>query len=181
MDVSTDNLLDFAARVQRIEAMRASAQQLIHVGADEAYLMPRRDKRAVPSSGRVLLTNLMYPVSMVMAVAMGVAGHAAGQIARFHLQGMQDPGANPDVEMLVQIAVGLGLSMAFGYVLQLKGHTFTTLKSLGVVIGLLFFHNAVHLWPKVFAGLTSEIWVNQILSQTKPYSLMWRGITFLLG
>jgi hypothetical protein len=38
----------------------------------------------------------------------------------------------------------------------------------------------VHIWPRHFAALTSELWVNQMVTHTKAFSLMWRGITFLL-
>ena len=180
MDAASENHLDFAERVKRIEKMRASAQQLLWVGVDEVYAMPCRSRTPKRSRGRTILANLMYPLSMVVAVALGTLSHAIGQVARFHVQGMPDPSANPDVEMLVQIVVGVVISIVLGFFLKLNNHTFTTLKSVGVVLGLLFFHNAVHLWPKAFASATSVLWVNDIVTHTKPGSLMWRGITFLL-
>lgn len=180
MDAVSENHLDFAERVKRIEKMRASAQQILWVGVDEVYALPCRTRQPKLSRGRVLLGNLMYPLSMVLAVALGAVSHGIGQVLRFHIQGMPDPAANPDIEMLVQIILGVVISIVLGFFLKLNSHTFTTLKSVGVVLGLLFFHNAVHLWPKAFASVTSVLWVNDIVTHTKSASLMWRGITFLL-
>jgi hypothetical protein len=47
------------------------------------------------------------------------------------------------------------------------------------VVGVLFGHNAVHLYPKLYAALTSEMWVNQVVTHTKLHSMLWRGISFV--
>jgi hypothetical protein len=180
MDAMTENHLDFAARIARIEKGVSSATQLLYVGVDEVYAMPRRDRRPKPSQGKVLITNVLYPVSLVAAVILGAVSHGIGQVARFYVSGVPDLKANPDVEMLVQIILGVAISMVLGFALGLNSRAFTTLKSIGVICGMLFFHNAVHIWPRHFAALTSELWVNQMVTHTKEFSLMWRGITFLL-
>ncbi len=180
MQAISQNHSDFAARLARIERNIASSTQLLFVGVDEVYQMPRRDRKPKPSRGMVLIGNILYPVSMTAAVALGAVSHAVGQVARYHVQGMPNLKANPDVESLVQIVVGIVISMLLGYFLGLNSRAFTTLKSTGVVLGALFIHNAVHLYPKFFAMVTSEIWVNQIVSHTKLYSILWRGICFML-
>ena len=180
MNAISQNHMEFAARIARIERNVASSRQLLFVGVDEVYSMPRRDRKPKPSRGKAFLGNLMYPVSLVAAVALGAVSHGLGQIARFHIQGMPDRAANPDIEMLVQITLGIFISVVLGLVLRLNSKAFLTLKSVGVVLGLLLFHNAVHLWPRHFVQATSEIWVNQIVSQTKLYSVVWRGISFMM-
>ena len=180
MDAASQNHLDFVARLARVKHNLASSRQLLFVGVDEVYSMPRRDRKSKPSTGKALLGNVMYPVSMVAALALGAVSHGLGQVARFHVQGMPDLSANPDIEMLVQIMLGIVISMILGLALRLNSREFTALKSVGVVLGLLIFHNAVHLWPRHFAALTSELWVNQIVSHTKPFSIVWRGISFLM-
>ena len=180
MGAITDNHMDFAARIARIEKSGSGATQTLYVGVDEVYAVPRRERKAKASAGRVLLSNFLYPVSLVAAVVLGAVSHGIGQVMRFHIQGVPDLKANPDVEMLVQIILGIVISMVLGFALGLNSRAFTTLKSFGVICGMFFFHNAVHLWPRHFAGVTSELWVNQMVTHTKAYSLMWRGITFLL-
>ena len=102
-----------------------------------------------------------------------------GQVGRYHVQGLPDLNANPDIETLIQIIVGTAIAIALGYVFGLQSKNFMTLKSTGAVIGVLFLHNAVHLCPKLFAALTSPMWVNQVVSHTQVGSMLWRGISFV--
>jgi hypothetical protein len=173
------NHADFAARAARVEQNIAGAKQLLWVGVDEVYAMPRRERKAQVTGFRAFVSNAVYPVSMVAAVVLGMVSHAIGQIARYHVQGLPDLNANPDIETLVQVILGIVIAMALGYVFRLQSRNFMTLKSTGAVIGVLFMHNAVHLYPAGFAAVTSPMWVNQVVSHTQPYSMLWRGISFV--
>ena len=178
MNAISQNHLDFAARVARIEKNVAGSRQLLFVGVDEVYSMPRRDRKPKPKRGGVLLGRAVYPVGLVAAVALGALSHALGQIARFHVQGLPDLKSNPDTEMLVQVGVGVVIAMVLGYLLQMNGRRFLLLSSVGVILGVLVLHNAVHLWPGHFATVTSDPWVDQVIGHSKAASLMWRGISF---
>jgi hypothetical protein len=173
------NHADFAARIARVEKNIAGAKQLLWVGMDEVYAMPRRERKPRATGARAAFLNAMYPLSMVAAVALGAVSHGLGQVARYHVQGMPDPKANPDIETLVQVILGIVISIALGYVFRLQSKSFMTLKSTGVVFGVLFFHNAVHLYPKAFSVVTSPMWVNYVVTHTQPHSMMWRGISFV--
>ena len=179
MNAISQNHSDFVARVARIERQSAASVQLLYVGVDEVYAMPRGKREPRRSRGQLFMANLLYPVSMVLAVALGAVSHTVGQVARFHAQGLPDLKANPDIEMLVQIILGLAITMVLGSALGLSSKAFLTLKSAGVVAGVLFGHNAVHLYPKAFAALTSEMWVNLVVTRTEVHSMMWRGISFV--
>ena len=179
MQALSPNHSDFLARAARVEQNLAGARQLLWVGVDEVYSMPRRERTLQVSGFRAFVGNAMYPVSMVAAVVLGAVSHCIGQIARFHVQGLPDLKANPDIETLTQVILGIVISIALGYVFRLQSKSFTTLKSAGAVIGVLFMHNAVHLYPKLFAQATSALWVNQIISHTAPHSMLWRGISFV--
>lgn len=179
MDAISANHSDFAARLARVEKNITDARQLLFVGVDEVYSMPRRERKAKVSGLRAVLNNALYPTSMLAAVLLGVVSHCIGQIARYHVQGLPDLNANPDIETLGQVILGIVISMMLGYVFGLQSKTFTTLKSTGAVIGVLFMHNAVHLYPKAFAAATSGLWVNQMISHTQPHSMLWRGISFV--
>jgi hypothetical protein len=180
MEISTENHLDFAARVRRIEDMRASARQILFVGADEVYSVPRRDKTTNTAPRRAALGLITYPFSVLLAVGLGLGAHGMGQIARFHVVGLPDPTWSAEAEMLSQVVVGMVVAMVLGWVLHLTSHVHVTLKALGVVLGVLFFHNAVHLWPEAFAAATSEVWLQDVLAHSTPQSLAWRGVTYPL-
>ena len=180
MTTLSQNNLDFAARVARIESGAAASKQLLFVGVDEVYKVPLRVRKGKKSGIAALIETAMYPVSMVLAVAIGAVSHGIGQIVRFQVQGMPDLKANPDIEMTVQLVLGICIAMVLGYLVGLRSNTLTTLKSAGSALGVLFFHNAVHMYPHVFAVMTSTLWVNQIVSHTQPHSMLWRGISFML-
>lgn len=179
LNAISQNHSDFAARVQRVERQSAASIQLLFVGVDEVHAMPRGNRKPRQTRGQVFVGNLLYPLSMVAAVILGAVSHMIGQVIRFHVQGLPDLNANPDIETLVQIILGIVISMGLGYTLGLNSKAFLTLKSAGVVAGVLLGHNAVHLAPKAFAAVTSGMWVNQVVSTTHAHSILWRGITFV--
>ena len=180
MDANYDGHQVFAQRVARINAAASSAKQLLFVGVDEVYSVPIKPRQIVASPIRALFGNLMYPVSLVMAVIVGAISHGIGMVIRYQVQGLPDLSANLDIEMVVQLVLGFSIAMVLGYVLGLRSNSLTSLKSAGAALGVLFFHNAVHMYPQVFAMLTSELWVNQMITHTHPHSILWRGISFML-
>lgn len=173
------NHADFAARAARVEKNIAGARQLLWVGLDEVYSLPRRERKPRVTGLRAVVQNALYPFSMVAAVVLGFVSHGIGQVARYHVQGLPDLNANLDIESLVQMILGIMIAMALGYVFRLQSKSFMTLKSTGVILGVLLFHNAVHLFPEAFSAVTSPMWVNQIVSHTQAHSLLWRGISFV--
>lgn len=179
MNAISQNHSDFADRVARIEQQSAASVQLLFVGVDEVYVMPRGNRKPRASRGQLVFGNLLYPLSIVSAVILGAVSHMIGQVMRFHIQGLPDLKANPDIETLVQICVGIAISVVLGYGMGLGSKAFLSLKSAGVVMGVLFGHNAVHLVPRFFAALTSEMWVNLVVRTTNAGSMAWRGISFV--
>ena len=168
---------EFAARIARIESGAATYRQLLFVGMDEVYQVPLRVRKIRESSAKALVRNAIYPVSLVLALVLGAVSQGLGQIARYHIQGLPDLNANPDIEMAVQVVLGFAIAMVLGYLMGLRSNQLATLKIIGVVLGILLFHNAVHAYPELFAIPTSKIWVNQIVANTLAHSILWRGIS----
>lgn len=172
-----DANFEFSARLQRIEASNRARTQRVFVGEDESYVVPRHTWKPKSSATGRMLGNLAYPVSLVLSLIFGAAAHGLGMVIRFYVQGLPDWKANPDIEMMVQLLLGIILAIVLGHLVHLRNRTLT---SVGAAIGVLFFHNAVHAFPQAFAKLTSELWVSQIMAHTKAGSLLWRGISFML-
>jgi cytochrome bd-type quinol oxidase subunit 2 len=172
-----DANFEFSARLQRIEASNRARTQRVFVGEDESYVVPRHTWKPKSSVTGRMLGNFAYPLSLVLSLAFGAAAHGLGMLIRFYVQGLPNWKANPDVEMMVQLLLGIVLAIVLGHLVRLRNRA---LVSVGAAIGVLFFHNAVHAWPRVFASLTSELWVTQMLAHTKAHSLLWRGISFML-
>ena len=154
-------------------------RNVLWVGTDEYFEVPAKTKKLKPRGLKALAENAQYPFSVLAAVALGVASHGLVLMARYQIQGLPDPKANPDIEMVAQIVMAFALSMMLGHFVGLRAKNFTTLKSLGAALGLLFFHNLVHLYPHVFGVLCSTSWVNYVTTHTHAHSMVWRGISFV--
>ncbi|MGV8986340.1 MAG: hypothetical protein ACOH2H_08670 [Cypionkella sp.] len=177
MHATPDTHYDFDLRLKRIEASATARTQRLFVGEDESYVVPRRDWSARHAKRSEARRKAFYPVAMLMGVALGAFGHALGMVARFYVEGPADRNANPDLEMVKQLAAGFALATLLGYVLGLRTTRFMGVKLLGAALGVLFFHNAVHLFPEVFANLTSPEWVSQMIAHTKAHTILWRGVS----
>lgn len=166
---------DFAARVARITSGRTGSRTKVFVGPDEVFQYARRSGRG--RAGRGFLSNLGHSLAVLASVALGIAGHALALWVLFHLQGLPQPGANPDAGLLMQGAVAFVATMLLGQVLRLRAADLTVAKMLGVAAGVLLFHNAVHLWPALFETWFSPLWVGQVIAATDPQSLHFRGLS----
>ena len=174
----TDQQTEFDLRLRRIADRAATRTQTIFVGEDEVYDIQLRSRKRQSNGLVQSIGNALYPISLVLAVALGAVAHALGMLLRFQVMGLKPWSPNPDIEMLVQIVLGFCLALVFGYFLRLRSTTHTPLKLFGAGLGVLLFHNAVHQWPDLFGQLTSPLWVSKLCAVTKAHSLLWRGISF---
>lgn len=174
----SDQQAEFDLRLRRIADRASTRTQTIFVGEDEIYdIQLRVRKRQVSAFGQAI-GNALYPVSLLLAVALGAVSHALGMLLRFQVMGLKPWSPNPDIEMLVQLVLGFCLALVVGYFLRLRSTTHTPLKLFGAGLGVLLFHNLVHQWPDLFGQLTSPMWVSKLCAMTKAHSLLWRGISF---
>lgn len=168
----------FQRRLNRLQTGKVS-RHVLWVGEGESHALPMRERRRPQSRMRELLGRLFYPLAEVMAVALGFLGYGLGLILRYHLQGLPDPKANPDIDMAVQVIAGFLIAIVVGHLIGLRARSLISVKALGAVAGLLLFHNLVHIYPHLFQQATSKLWVSQVLAETKPHSLYWRGISLV--
>ena len=174
----TPQEVEFAARVARIEASAGSRKATLYVGLDETYVLDRPSRKPPPSRTMTLICNAGYPLSMVLSFVMGFLAFGLGRYLRYHIQGMPDPGADLDVEALVEVSIGLIITLLVGQFDRLRSSEQMVAKVLGVVCALLTFHNLVHMYPGVFDQLFSKLWVTRVITTTAPQSIAWRGISF---
>ena len=83
-----------------------------------------------------------------------------------------------DIEMLKMAATAFGIAVVASHLMGLRDRGLLVAKAIGVVAGMLFFHNLVHIWPQAFDRMFSPIWVARVLTETEPHSLLWRGVSF---
>ena len=153
----------------------------IYVGpVDEEKVRKKKSKRAaagLPSLGE----TVGYPASIVGAFVLGLLAVAISRYVRFTFSGSTLTGEDADTMMLIDA----GLAMAIGFVLKqlfrLKGAAQETAKTVGVVAMICTMHNLVHMWPGAFEMAFSPDWVSDVIEMTEPKSILFRGISFVVG
>ena len=180
MNAITQSHSEFAARLARIERDAATSTQRLFVGVDEVYQVPLRVRKVRRSGGEIAFHKVGVLFEMAFAMGLGAVAHGIGQIGRFILHGVPTATANPDQEMLVQVLIGFGVATMLGSVLGVRWNERPFLKAVGAACGVLFLHNAVHLYPEMFEAATSKAWVDQIIAHTRAHSILWRGVSIPL-
>lgn len=170
---------DFNARIARIEAGENSFRSTFYVGIEGVYAVPAR-KAAKSHKGSELLENAAYPLSLVLAVLLGVAAHGIGTWLRYQTGGLNNAMKDPGVEMLAQVALASCIALVIAQLLGTHSREFKVVAFLGTILGSCFFHNLVHWAPEVFDVAFSPIWVSRVLSHTEPASILWLGVSFAL-
>lgn len=168
---------DFADRLERIKARAPNTNGTIFVGLDGRFAPPERKARHnSPSSD--LLRNAAYPLSLLAAFFLGAAASAVGRFARFALEKGPQIKPDPDMDMILNGVIGILISLILSQFIRMRTREHAAIQSLGVFAMLLGFHNLVHWQPEIFVKLFSQLWVTDILTTTKPSSILFRGITF---
>lgn len=167
---------DFAARLERIRAGGPNTKGTIFVGLDGRYTAPERGGKAARKSAE-LAQNAAYPLSMLAAFVLGMAASVLGRFARFALEQGPQVQRDPDMDMILNGVIGILISLVLSQFIRMRTREHAAVQSLGVFAMLLGFHNLVHWQPDLFARAFSKLWVTEILTATKPGSILFRGIT----
>jgi hypothetical protein len=174
--------LDFSARIARIESGSGSSKSTLYVGMDETYAVTygqRGQNRAGQSSGGVFrsLGSLML---LITAFVVGVAANVAARLVDFIYNGLPGPATNVDMQMGIDFAIALVVSLLLGLVLGIRLREFIMVRVIGIAAGMLALHNLVHFYPQYFAPAFPAPWVNHILSSTEAGTIIWRGVSIVI-
>lgn len=168
---------DFTDRLERIRQRAPNTNGTILVGLDGRYAPPDR-KLPRRSKSSDLVQNAAYPLSILAAFLLGACASAVGRFARFALEKGPLIKPDPDMDMILNGVIGILISLILSQFIRMRTREHAAIQSLGVLAMLLGFHNLVHWQPEIFVRLFSQLWVTDILTTTKPSSILFRGITF---
>ncbi len=152
----------------------------IYVGpAEDSDRDPKRKKgiSALPT----LRETIGYPMSIVGAFVIGMLAVLITRWVRYTLAGGTLSGEDADITM----AIDAGLALAIGFVLKqmfrFSGKIQETAKTMGIFAMICVMHNMVHLWPGAFELAFSPEWVTDVVETTEPKSILFRGVSFVVG
>ncbi|MEZ5797142.1 MAG: hypothetical protein R3D63_06475 [Paracoccaceae bacterium] len=165
----------FEQRIARINSGQAFTKATVYVGQELSFsYQPRHRHRG--GLGQTV-SNLGYVMSVPLCLVLGFLAHGLEQLATFAVAGLPDAKANLDIEMVRMAVGGLAITVVLAHLAGLRDKGLMLPKLLGVVAGMLFMHNFVHLYPQVFERIFSPVWVAKVTTMTEAHSIYWRGIS----
>jgi hypothetical protein len=171
---------EFTARLARIDAGTGSSKTTLYVGVEGTVLASSKNnaklrKQAIAVPARPLGLFGVAGSALFGAVALGMALYL-----RFAITGQAGPLDNTDLTMAINGGAALAIALFCGSLVKMPMVKYTAAAILGVVAGLVGYHNLVHVYPGQFATMFSPVWVEQVVTATPAHSIIWRGQTFVL-
>jgi len=173
----TTQQMDFRNRIERIQAGAGSTKATVFVGQDLRFSYVPKNRQQAGSAGDVA-RNALFVLVFPLSILVGVLSHVLYLYADFVISGLPRAPENITVEMVKVALSGSSIAILLSHVLGLRDRALLLPKLGGVVLGMLFFHNAVHLYPEVFDAVFSPLWVAKITAMTEPHSILFRGVCF---
>ena len=170
----------FSDRLQRIAAGGENTMGQIYVGSAEDSVRDKRGKGGV-SALPTLRETIGYPMSIVGAFLIGMLAVFITRYVRYTVAGGTLTGEDADIMM----AIDGGLALAIGFVLKqifrFSGKAQETAKTVGIFVMICVMHNLVHMWPGAFEMAFSPEWVTDVIETTEPKTILFRGVSFVIG
>ncbi len=171
---------DFQERIARILSGQGATKATVYVGQELSFTYhPANRARRQGATGQ-LARNAAAVLAFPASILAGVLGNGLQRFADFVFFGLPVTPENPDVDLVRVAMTTLCLTLVLTYLIGLRDRSLLVAKLLGSALGMMMFHNLVHLWPQIFDTLFSPLWVARMTTMTEPMSLLVRGITIAL-
>lgn len=171
---------EFLSRLSRIEAGTASSKSTLYVGVDGTVMASSKDSAKLKKQAAAVKAQPMGMFAVILSIGFGIAAVITALYLRFAATGETGPLTNSDLTMGINGGVAFAIAMFGGFLLRMPLLKYTPVCAVGVMVGVVGFHNLVHVYPTQFANLFSPIWVDQVVAATPANSIIWRGETFAL-
>ncbi len=171
---------EFQARLARIESGAASSKSTLFVGLDETYLVSNKTNAKLQKQALAEPPKPLGLFGIFLSLTVGVLSLGIAVYLKFAMTGDANPLDNSDVTMAINGGLGLVMALFGGYMLKMPMLKYAPLTAMGVLAGVVSFHNLVHFYPDQFADMFSPAFVEQVTTATDAKSINWRGKSFVL-
>lgn len=110
-----------------------------------------------------------------LALFVGLLSIVLVRIGNFHVTGTAMVSDTPDMTLGIEFVGAMVLATVLFLALPYKGFQYKLFQFVGVALGALAMHNAVHAMPSAFSAAFSPDWTARVISETAPKSLYLRG------
>ncbi|NNF23986.1 MAG: hypothetical protein HKN63_04180 [Rhodobacteraceae bacterium] len=184
--MSDGNKAAFQERIQRIKTGGAGTMGEILVGPPDEEEVLGRKKSGKKSKKPVSALpswrdNIKYPLTIAGVFIFGMAAVFVARYVRFHMMGGSLAGDDPDLAMILDFVMAGAVTFFLTSLLNTRGSEFTLAKTAGIAVMIATMHNMVHFQPTAFGKVFSPEWVEEVVYVTEPNSVLFRGISFVVG
>lgn len=171
---------EFLARLARIEAGIGSSKSTLYVGVDGTVMADSRQSAKLQKQAVAAPAKPLGIFGALLSVVFGIFALGLTLYLRFSMTGETGPLNNSDFAILQNGGIALAIALVCGFMVKMPMVKFAAATLCGVMVGLVGFHNLVHVYPTEFAQVFSPVWVEQVVSSTPANSIIWRGESYVL-
>lgn len=177
---TADQKNEFLARLNRIEKGIGSSKSTLYVGLDETVLANSRSNEKLRKQAAAVPARPLGLFAAILSVVFGAAVVGLVSYLQFSITGETASLSASDVTMGIHGGMAFIIALFCGFMVKMPLLKYAPITALGVMLGLVGFHNLVHVYPAQFAEMFSPIWVEQVVTTTEANSIIWRGVTYVL-
>jgi hypothetical protein len=171
---------EFLSRLARIESGTGSSKSTLYVGVDGTVMASSKANAKLKKQALAAPTKPLGLFAAILSLVLGGMALGLALYLRFTITGEPGPLDNADISMAMNGGAALFIALFGGFMLKLPLWKYTPISAIGVLAGVVGFHNLVHVYPSQFSDLFSPGWVDQVVTSTPANSIIWRGQTFTL-
>ena len=178
-----DQKQSFQERLARIQVNGANPTRQAATMPEKppAELPRRRPAKANVSPLPGWRENIRYPLVYVRAFLIGAFAVFVARYARFHIANGGLVGEDADLTMFIDGFIASAAGFAIKEVFRIEGKEFALAQTVGVVAMVVSMHNLAHWFPAPMSLVFSPEWVDDVLYYTEPNSILFRGVSFVIG
>ncbi len=179
MSIADQRKSQFQDRLGRIAAGGPNTTAQYHAGP-AVIPITRKGTKADKVAEKRQQRGASLPVSLISGLLIGTVSVLLARYARFQLNGGALSGPDADILMGVDIIVAVTFAIFLRAIFRFQSRAHGAGKLIGVVATVLLMHNAVHIAPGLFERGFSVTWVDNVVSTTKPNSVLVAGVSIAI-
>lgn len=171
---------EFTARLARIESGVGSSKSTLYVGVEGTILASDRANAKLKKQAKAVPAKPLGLLGMTFSALFGTVALGMARYLRFAVTGEAGPLNNADLPMAINGSAALAIALFCGAMVRMPMAKFAGAATVGILAGIVGYHNLVHVYPAQFANMFSPVWVEQVVTNTAANSIIWRGQTFVM-
>lgn len=179
MSIADQRKSQFQDRLGRIAAGGPNTTAQYHAGP-AVIPINRKGTKADKVAEKRQQRGASLPVSLISGLLIGTVAVLLARYARFQLNGGALVGPDADILMGVDIIVAVTFAILLRVVFRFQSKVHGAGKLIGVLATVVLMHNAVHIAPGLFERGFSVTWVDNVVSTTKPNSVLVAGVSIAI-